>query len=231
MIPHGNERHLSGRAGWLRAAVLGADDGLVSTASLMVGVAAATSTGAPVIIAGLAGMAAGALSMAAGEFVSVSSQRDSELADLEKEKRELADRPLEEERELAGIYEQRGLSRALAEQVARALSKGDRLANHARDELGLNLDALARPWQASLVSGLSFSFGALTPILVVLLAKPPVRIALTVGSTLVALATLGAVGAQLGGASRLKGALRVLIGGGIAMGMTALIGHFAALVV
>jgi VIT1/CCC1 family predicted Fe2+/Mn2+ transporter len=163
----GAERHLSGRAAWLRAAVLGANDGLVSTASLIVGVAAADTTRSAILVAGIAGLTAGALSMAAGEYVSVSSQLDTERADLERERAELAADPEAELDELAAIYEGRGLRPALARQVAVELSAGDRLAIHARDELGVDVDGLARPVQASAVSALSFVSGALLPVLVV----------------------------------------------------------------
>jgi len=211
------ERHLGGRAAWLRAAVLGANDGLISTASLVVGVAAADGTRSGVLIAGIAGLTAGALSMAAGEYVSVSSQLDTERSDLAREETELRTDASAEVDELAAIYETRGLSAPLARQVAVELSAGDRLAVHARDELGIDVDALARPVQASVVSALSFVIGALAPVLVVALAPASVRIVLTVVVTLSGLVALGIVGARLGGAPQRRAAVRVLAGGMLAL--------------
>ncbi|MBK9178841.1 MAG: VIT family protein [Acidimicrobiales bacterium] len=225
------ERHLSGRAAWLRAAVLGANDGLVSTASLMLGVAAAAGARSAILTAGVAGLAAGALSMAAGEYVSVSSQRDTELADLAREREELATAPEAELRELAAIYRDRGLSPELAGQVARELSQGDALAVHARDELNLDVDVLARPVQAAVVSALSFAIGALLPILTVLAIGASARVVVTVAVALAALGILGAVGAQLGGAPKGRAAIRVLIGGTLAMGITALVGRLVSVAV
>jgi len=219
------ERHLGSRAAWLRAAVLGANDGLISTASLTVGVAAADSSGSGVLVAGIAGLTAGALSMAAGEYVSVSSQRDTERADLERERRELAETPEAERDELAQIYRARGLSAQLAEQVADELSKLDRLAIHARDELGIDVRALANPFQAALVSALSFMVGAVVPIVVVLLSSVALRVPITMAVTLVGLAVLGAVGAGLGGAPRRPAAIRVLIGGTLALVISLAIGR------
>lgn len=211
------ERHLGGRAAWLRAAVLGANDGLISTASLMVGVAAASSSRSAILVAGTAGLTAGALSMAAGEYVSVSSQRDTERADIERERTELAESPETERDELAAIYRRRGLSDELAERVADELSRQDRLAIHARDELGIDTAALANPVQASLVSALSFVFGAVVPILVVLISSASLRVPLTMGLTLVGLVILGATGARLGGAPQGRAAWRVFIGGTLAL--------------
>jgi VIT1/CCC1 family predicted Fe2+/Mn2+ transporter len=211
------ERHRGGRAAWLRAAVLGANDGLISTASLMVGVAAAENTRSAILVAGIAGLTAGALSMAAGEYVSVSSQLDTERADLAREEGELAAAPAAELDELADIYERRGLSTELAQQVAAELSQHDRLAVHARDELGIDLAALARPVQASVVSALSFISGALVPVLIVALAPARARMIVTVAATLVGLVLLGGVGAALGGASRRRAAVRVFIGGSLAL--------------
>ena len=211
------ERHLSGRAAWLRAAVLGANDGLISTASLMVGVAAADSSRSAILVAGIAGLTAGALSMAAGEYVSVSSQRDTELADLERERTELATDPEAEMLELAGIYQRRGLSAELAHEVAVELSGNDQLHIHARDELGFDITALARPVQASLVSASSFIIGALLPVLIVALVPASARMPITVAFTLVGLVVLGWVGARLGGAPPARAALRVLIGGSLAL--------------
>jgi VIT1/CCC1 family predicted Fe2+/Mn2+ transporter len=211
------ERHLGGRAAWLRAAVLGANDGLISTASLMVGVAAADSSRSAILVAGIAGLTAGALSMAAGEYVSVSSQLDSERADLARERAELAAAPEAELAELARIYERRGLSAGLAQQVAAELSQQDRLPVHARDELGINLEALANPVQASAVSALSFITGALLPILIVAVAPASSRLLITMVVTLVGLVVLGSVGARLGGAPPRRAAIRVLIGGSLAL--------------
>ncbi len=211
------ERHLGGRAAWLRAAVLGANDGLISTASLMVGVAAASSTRSAILVAGTAGLTAGALSMAAGEYVSVSSQRDTERADLERERAELVASPDTERDELAAIYRQRGLSDELAGRVADELSQLDRLTIHARDELGIDTTKLANPVQAAIVSALSFVFGAVVPILVVLMSSPAMRIPLTMALTIVGLVILGATGARLGGAPQQRAAVRVFVGGTLAL--------------
>ena len=211
------ERHLGSRAAWLRAAVLGANDGLISTASLIVGVAAADNTRSAILVAGIAGLTAGALSMAAGEYVSVSSQLDTERADIARERRELATAPDAELAELTDIYERRGLSRALARQVAGQLSEHDPLAVHARDELGIDMTALARPVQASAVSALSFISGALLPVLIVALVPASVRMTVTIFATLSGLVLLGGVGAQLGGAPRGRAAVRVLVGGSLAL--------------
>lgn len=211
------ERHLGSRAAWLRAAVLGANDGLISTASLIVGVAAADNSRPAILIAGIAGLTAGALSMAAGEYVSVSSQLDTERADLVRESAELAAAPEAELDELADIYERRGLTPHLAREVAVELSKQDRLAIHARDELGLDISALARPVQASLVSALSFVSGAILPVLVVGLMPAAARMVVTVVTTLLGLALLGTIGARLGGAPEGRAAVRVLVGGALAL--------------
>jgi VIT1/CCC1 family predicted Fe2+/Mn2+ transporter len=211
------ERHVAGRAAWLRAAVLGANDGLISTASLIVGVAAADNTRSAILVAGIAGLTAGALSMAAGEYVSVSSQLDTERADLARERAELVAAPEAELDELTDIYERRGLRPELARQVAVALSEHDLLPIHARDELGIDVDALARPVQASAVSALSFISGALLPVLIVAAAPASVRMAVTVAATLLGLVVLGAVGAGLGGAPRGRAAIRVLVGGALAL--------------
>lgn len=219
------ERHLGGRAAWLRAAVLGANDGLISTASLMVGVAAADSGRSAILVAGVAGLTAGALSMAAGEYVSVSSQRDSEQADLERERRELATDPDAEREELVQIYRSRGLSEPLARQVADELSQSDLLRVHARDELGVDVDALANPVQAAVVSALSFVVGAIIPILIVAVASSTLRVPLTMLVTIAGLVSLGAVGARLGGAPRGRAALRVLIGGALALAISLAIGR------
>ena len=204
--------------------MLGANDGLISTASLMVAVAAASSSRSAVLVAGIAGLTAGALSMAAGEYVSVSSQRDTERADLEVERRELVATPEAEREELARIYRARGLSAGLAEQVADELSQLDQLAVHARDELGIDVDALANPIQAAVVSASSFVIGAAIPILVVVIASPSLRVPLTIAVTLVGLILLGVAGARLGGAPPVRAAVRVLIGGTLALLISMAIG-------
>jgi VIT1/CCC1 family predicted Fe2+/Mn2+ transporter len=197
--------------------VLGANDGLISTASLIVGVAAANNSRSAILVAGIAGLTAGALSMAAGEYVSVSSQLDTERADIAREMRELARAPDAELDELTDIYERRGLSRELAREVACELSSRDPLAIHVRDELGMDIDALARPVQASAVSALSFVSGALLPVLIVGFTPAGGRMAVTVVATLLGLVLLGSVGAQLGGAPRGRAAARVFIGGSLAL--------------
>lgn len=225
------ERHLGSRAAWLRAAVLGANDGLISTASLMVGVAAAASARSTILVAGIAGLTAGALSMAAGEYVSVSSQRDTEHADLERERTELADSPRAELAELRRIYEDRGLSPELARQVADELSHADQLAVHARDELGIDPDALANPVQASFVSALSFIGGAVVPIVVVAVAPGSARVVITMVVTLIGLVALGALGARLGGAPKQRAAVRVFVGGTLALVISLGIGKVTGSVV
>ena len=218
------EVHRTERIGWLRAAVLGANDGIVSTASLVVGVAAAHSDRQQILVAGVAGLVAGALSMAAGEYVSVSSQSDTERADLALERTELATQLPAEEKELAAIYVQRGLEPELARTVALQLMAHDALGAHARDELGLFDKLAARPLQAALASAATFAVGAALPMLTVLLA-PPARLALVVsGASLVSLAALGALAARSGGASAWVGARRVAFWGALAMAATAAIG-------
>jgi VIT1/CCC1 family predicted Fe2+/Mn2+ transporter len=219
------ELHRSGRAGWLRAAVLGSDDAIVSTASLMIGVAASHASKAATMIAGVAGLAAGAMSMAVGEFVSVSSQRDAERADIELEKAELAAQPQAELKELAAIYVKRGLDEALALQVANQLSARDRLGAHMRDELGIDRSSLARPLQAAWISAASFASFALVPILALLVAPPGIRIPTIAAASLVSLGALGAFGAHLGGAPLAVPTLRVTLGGAFAMAVTAAIGR------
>ena len=219
------EKHHGGRAGWLRAAVLGANDGLISTASLVVGVASAKSSHEAVLLAALAGTVAGALSMAAGEYVSVSSQADTENADLAKERRELASSPKAERAELAGIYVARGLPAALASEVADHLMAHDALGAHARDELGITETSRARPLQAALASAAAFTVGASPPLLSALIVpRASLMPAITVSSLLL-LFILGASAARLGGASMLKGAARVTFWGAVAMGATALVGR------
>jgi len=223
--PHPEEEHKSQRSNWLRAAVLGANDGIVSTASLMLGVAAAHASRSAILTAGIAGLTAGALSMAVGEYVSVSSQRDSEHADIAIERRSLAANPGGELAELAHIYEHRGLDPALAKQVAKQLHDHDAEAAHLRDELGIDQKALANPAQASLASAASFSVGAVVPIIGALAAPHDQSAWFIVILSLLALAISGAIGAFIGGGHRLRAALRVFVGGGAAMAITALIGH------
>jgi VIT1/CCC1 family predicted Fe2+/Mn2+ transporter len=218
------EVHHSHRSNWLRAVVLGANDGILSTASLVLGVAASGASGVAIVTAGIAGLVAGALSMAAGEYVSVSSQRDAEQADMRLEERELRRDPPGELRELAGIYEQRGLPPALASEVAMSLSSRGALQAHARDELGLDEGRLARPFQAAWSSALSFSAGATLPLLAVALTPAGVRVGATVVVTLLALGLLGDLGARLGGAPRRAATIRVVAWGTIAMAVTAGIG-------
>jgi VIT1/CCC1 family predicted Fe2+/Mn2+ transporter len=218
------EWHRTERIGWLRAAVLGANDGIVSTASLVIGVAAASAARGDVLIAGVAGLVAGAMSMAAGEYVSVKSQSDTEAADLARERGELAADAGAEHRELAGIYVKRGLDAALADQVATQLMEHDALGAHARDELGISETMSARPVQAALSSAASFTAGAALPLLVALLAPAASLSAVVAGSSLVFLAALGAVAARTGGASAVKGAWRVTFWGALAMAVTAAVG-------
>ncbi|MDP2868070.1 VIT family protein [Methyloversatilis sp.] len=220
------EMHRSHRSGWLRAAVLGANDGVVSTASLIAGVAAANATPQVVLLTGVAGLVAGAMSMAAGEYVSVHSQADTERADIEQERREQENDPVHEMSELAAIYVGRGLDPSTADEVARQLMERDALQAHARDELGIPIDGQARPLQAALTSALAFAAGAGIPLLaVVLTTEDSMTTAVTVAS-LVSLMGLGAVAAQVGGASPLRGALRVTFWGAAAMGLTALVGSW-----
>ncbi|NGM47875.1 VIT family protein [Rhodobacter sp. SGA-6-6] len=219
-----SEIHMVHRIGWLRAAVLGANDGIVSTASLVVGVAAAGTGRTEVLIAGLAGLVAGAMSMAAGEYVSVSSQTDAEQADLARERKELAETPDAELEELTRIYEARGLTRDLAEQVAVQLTDRDALGSHARDELGISETVTAHPIQAALVSAMTFAVGAVVPLLVAMLAPPSQIVAFVAIATLLSLAMLGGLGATAGGAGILRGAVRVTFWGALAMAATALVG-------
>jgi vacuolar iron transporter family protein len=224
MKRHQYERHYINRIGWLRAAVLGANDGIVSLSSLLVGVAATHVSRNQAVIIGVAGLVGGAMSMAAGEFVSVSSQADSERSDLERERRELESNEPAERAELAGIYVQRGLTPALASQVAVALMQHDALAAHARDELGLSAMHRARPLQAALASASSFATGALLPLLVVLTSPARTLIPIIAGSSLLFLALLGALAAGAGGAPIGVAALRVTFWGALAMAVTAAVG-------
>ena len=219
------ERHRTSHIGWLRAAVLGANDGLISTASLVVGVAAAGTTRNGILVAGIAGLVAGAMSMAAGEYVSVSSQADTENADLARERAELAADPAAEHAELAGIYVDRGLTPDLADQVATQLMARDALAAHAHDELGLSEATVARPFQAAFTSAVTFASGALLPVLVAALTPTPLVERLVTVTALVLLAILGALAAGVGGASVGRGAIRVAFWGALAMGASALVGR------
>jgi VIT1/CCC1 family predicted Fe2+/Mn2+ transporter len=214
------ERHRTNRVGWLRAAVLGANDGLLSTSSLVLGVAAARGTHGNILVAGTAGLVAGAMSMAAGEYVSVHSQADTENADLERERAELAADPVGEQRELAGIYVERGLTQDLANQVAAQLMEHNALEAHARDELGVTDALSARPVQAAIASAASFAAGAIVPLVVSGLSSPHLLIPLVSVGSLVCLAVLGGVAAKVGGAKVVHGSLRVLFWGVLAMAVT-----------
>lgn len=218
------EGHKTQRIGWLRAAVLGANDGIVSTASLVLGVAAAGADAKGILVAGVAGLVAGAMSMAAGEYVSVSSQADTERADLAREKAELAAQPLLEQAELTAIYVKRGLEPDLASTVATQLMQHDALGAHARDELGISDTQSAQPIQAALASAITFSVGALLPLLVVLVFAPATLMVAVSGSALLFLALLGAVSARAGGAPLLAAIMRVTFWGALAMALTAGVG-------
>ncbi|HWB31060.1 MAG TPA: VIT family protein [Vicinamibacterales bacterium] len=220
---HHKEQHHTTRIGWLRAAVLGANDGIVSVSSLVVGVAAAHTPPREVLLAGLAGLIAGAFSMAAGEYVSVSSQADTERADLERERRELAADPKGEHEELAGIYVARGVTPPVARVVADQLMAHDALEAHARDELGLSQALAARPLQAAGASALSFAVGAAVPVLAAIVATSQV-VAAVAGVSMACLVGLGAIAARIGGASAVKGAARVTFWGALAMAATAAVG-------
>ena len=222
--PHTAEQHFVHRTGWLRAAVLGANDGIVSTASLIVGVAAAAAGHNEILIAGIAGLVAGAMSMAAGEYVSVSSQADSERADLETERQALRESPEEELAELAEIYVGRGVEAALARKVAQQLTAHDAVGAHARDELGMSEILSARPIQAALTSAASFSIGGLLPLIAAIFVPVSQAIPVVGAATLVSLALLGAISARIGGASKLKAMMRVMLWGALAMVVTAGIG-------
>ncbi len=224
MLKYHSERHYSDRIGWLRAAVLGANDGIVSTASLVIGVAAAQATRDDVLIAGIAGLVAGAMSMAAGEYVSVCSQADTEKADLERERQEIETNEAFERQELAEIYVSRGLDASLAAQVAAQLMAHDALGAHARDELGLTETHSARPMQAAIASAATFAIGAIMPLSVVLIAPRSGLIILVAVSSLSFLALLGGMAAKAGGASVIVGSARVTFWGTLAMGLTAVIG-------
>lgn len=218
------EKHLVGRIGWLRAAVLGANDGIISTASLILGVASAASAQGNILLAGVAGLVAGAMSMAAGEYVSVSSQSDTERADLAREKQELVQDPDFEQQELAQIYVSRGVEAGLARQVASQLMGRDALGAHARDELGISEITTARPVQAALASAATFSVGAAAPLILVLVSPANLLLPIVSIGSLVFLALLGTIGARAGGAGILKPTIRVTFWGAFAMGLTAAIG-------
>ena len=219
-----HERHYTDRVGWLRAAVLGANDGIVSTASLVLGVAAANAVRGDVLIAGIAGLVAGAMSMAAGEYVSVSSQADTEQADLTRERRELETNGEYEIEELASIYVDRGLDPALATQVAQQLMSRNALASHARDELGISDTLSARPIQAAFASAASFAIGAAVPLIIVFLVPETLLVPAVSGTSLIFLALLGVLAAWVGGAPIIKATIRVTFWGALAMGLTALVG-------
>lgn len=222
--PPSREQHLSGRIGWLRAAVLGANDGLISVGSLVLGVSASQASHASVLIAGVSAWVAGAMSMAAGEYVSVSSQADTQKADIELERRELETHPRQEHQELAAIYAKRGLSRELADQVATALMEHDALEAHARDEIGISATTVAKPLQAALTSALTFTLGVIPPLAVIWLAPPALLLPAVIIAVLAFLTVLGAVGAWAGGASARSGALRVVFWGGLALAVTGAVG-------
>jgi VIT1/CCC1 family predicted Fe2+/Mn2+ transporter len=226
-----SESHLVERIGWLRAAVLGANDGIISTASLILGVAAAAATKSDILLAGVAGLVAGAMSMAAGEYVSVSSQSDTEQADLARERRELAEDPEVEKKELAQIYVNRGVEPELARQVALQLMAKDALGAHARDELGISEITTARPIQAALTSAATFSVGAAAPLALVLLSPPNLLIPIVAAGSLLSLAILGFLGAKTGGAAILTPIVRVTFWGALAMAVTAGIGAIVGTVV
>lgn len=226
--PHEGEPHRSGglasRLNWLRAAVLGANDGIVSTAGIVIGAVGATSERSAIVIAGVAGLAAGAMSMGAGEYVSVSTQRDSELALLDRERQELDEMPDEELAELTALYVEKGLDEALAQEVAEALTRKDALGAHAEVELGIDPDDISSPWHAAWASMLSFTVGALLPLLTMTLAAPDLRLWLTVGAVVVALAATGFVSARLGYAKPGRAVVRNMAGGLFAMAVTYAIG-------
>ena len=223
-MPH-VETHLTHRIGWLRAAVLGANDGILSTASIVIGVSAANTTRSGVFVAGMAGLVAGAMSMAAGEYVSVSSQADTEAADIELERRELATDPDGELRELADLYQERGLDPQLARQVAEQLMAHDALGAHTRDELGITETLTARPIQAALTSAATFATGAALPLITAAVSSDVIREWVVGATSLLSLAILGVVGARTGGAHAGRAAARVTFWGALAMGITALIGR------
>ena len=227
MTLHAGEPHgagITGRLNWLRAGVLGANDGIVSVAAIVVGVAGATSAVAPILTAGAAGLVGGAISMALGEYVSVSSQRDSPRALIAKERRELAEMPDEELAELAAIYQAKGMSAATAQRVAEELTEHDALAAHLEAELGISETDVVSPWQAAGASALAFLIGALLPLLAILLPPEPIRVPVTFAAVLIALALTGATSARIGGSPWMRPTVRVVVGGAIALAATFLIG-------
>ncbi|MRH87900.1 VIT family protein [Nocardia sp. SYP-A9097] len=229
---HADEPHKSGtsaRLNWLRAAVLGANDGIVSVAGIVVGVAAATTSRGPIVTAGVAGLVAGAVSMALGEYVSVSTQRDSERALLDTERRELLEQPEAELDELTEIYRGKGLSFETARRVAEELTAHDAFAAHAEAELGIDPDELTNPWHAALSSAVSFTLGALLPLLAIVLPGPAFRVPITFAAVVLALAATGALGARLGGAEPVKATARVALGGALAMAFTYAVGHLVGI--
>ena len=221
--PHGND--IAHRLNWLRAGVLGANDGIVSVAAIVVGVAGATAEVGPILTAGVAGVVGGAVSMALGEYVSVSSQSDSQRALIEKERRELAEEPEAELAELAAIYQAKGLTPETAAQVARELTEHDVLAAHLSAELNIDEEDIVSPWHAAFASAIAFTIGAILPMLAILLPPPGMRVPLTFVSVLVALALTGALGAWIGGGSKMRAAVRVVVGGALALAATFLIGN------
>lgn len=227
MVARHAEHHLISRTGWLRAALLGANDGIISVSSIVLGVASAGATAGSILIAGIAALVAGALSMAAGEYVSVSSQSDTERAELAREEAEIEADPKGETDELAGIYESRGLEPGLARQVATALMAKDALAAHALDELGISEVVVARPIQAAFASACSFTAGAVAPVLLALITPKELAVPVIASGSLVVLFILGLVGAWVGGAGLLRPAIRVAFWGAMAMGVTALVGALA----
>lgn len=231
MPDHHYEIHRTHRIGWLRAAVLGANDGIVSTASLIVGIAASHAAHHEILLTGIAGLVAGAMSMAAGEYVSVSSQADTEQADLKRERKELEEDERHEKKELAAIYVSRGLEPLLAREVAEQLMKHDALGAHARDELGISITGTARPIQAALTSAATFAVGAMLPLFIVLIAPVSDLITEVSLASLIFLALLGILAAYTGGSSLFKGAFRVTFWGALAMGLTAGVGYFFGAVV
>lgn len=221
--PHDND--IAHRLNWLRAGVLGANDGIVSVAAIVVGVAGVTTDSGPILVAGTAGLVGGAISMALGEYVSVSSQRDSQHALIEKERRELAEQPEEELEELAAIYQGKGLRADTARTVARELTAHDALGAHLSAELNISETDIVSPWHAAFASAIAFLVGAILPMLAILLPPENIRVPMTFAAVLVALAATGALGAWIGGGSKLKAAVRVVIGGALALIVTFLIGH------
>lgn len=225
---HPDEPHATGsaaRLNWLRAGVLGANDGIVSVAGLVVGVAGATEERGPIFTAGLAGLVAGAVSMSLGEYISVSSQRDSEQAMLAKERAELASDPDAELEELAAIYEEKGLSRQTAEVVAAELTANDAFTAHAEAELGIDPHDIVNPWHAAAASAIAFTLGAVLPLVAILLPGPSARVPITIGAVLVALGIAGAVSARLGGSSPRRAVVRIVVGGAAGLLLTYAIGH------